>query len=121
LDEEAVKIEEVMVVKKVSYHKVLFVPHLLKKVRSEKKLVQDRHHHRGYTLSRLDILWDTRSCRLFHHVHILTHTLLFHDYGYGSHTRLREGHSRMYYLVWTILEEAREVGSGEVVRAGVGV
>ena len=55
LDEEPVKNEEVMVVKKVSYHKVLFVPHLLK-VRSEKKPVQDRLHHRGYTLSRLDIL-----------------------------------------------------------------
>ena len=35
------------------YHKGLFV---LKKVRSEKKLAQDRYHHqhRGYTLSRLE-------------------------------------------------------------------
>ena len=112
--------EEAMVVRKVKrYRKVLFVLHPLMKARSEKKLDQDRHHHyRGYTLSRL---WNNRSCRFSHHVHIQVHTLLFHDYGYESHTRLREGHSQMYCLVWMILEQVRGVESGEVVRAGVGV
>ena len=52
---------------------------------------------------------------------IQTHTLVFHDYGYGSHTRPRERRSRMYYLVWTILEKVREDGSEEVVRADVEV
>ena len=63
-NEEVVKNEEVMVVKKV---------------KSEKKQVQD-NHNRGYTLFPLDILWDTRSCRLSHHLHIQTHRFLFHGY-----------------------------------------